>query len=225
MIANTQIIRGTCILALTISGIMMGGMALAADEDGQEYTEELILEEVIVSAQRRQESIQDVPVAITALSGAEMAKAGLDEYADYLTRVPSVSFERFSEAENKISIRGINSPGGTASTVSIYIDDMPITGPDGFQPSVRSFDVNRVEILRGPQGTLFGEGSLGGTIRVIMNKPDTSEFAGRVEGSYYSYDGGDTSYTGNLMVNIPVVEDKFALRVTALYRDIGGWMD
>ena len=128
------------------------------------------------------------------------------------------------------TIRGVNTStfvAGTQSPVALYIDDLNVLDPfyPKVTPSLRLFDVNRVEVLEGPQGTLFGSGSLGGAIRVISNKPNLSDFEAETENTISSTDGGGVSYDINGMVNIPLIQDKLSLRVVGHYNHDAGYID
>ncbi len=130
------------------------------------------LEEVLVTATKRgNENLQTVPIAITAQSQATLETKGAQDFEDYARSVPSLSFVDSGPAFKTYVIRGVNAAGTGVATVGQYVDDILITG-DLRQPDIRLFDVQRVEVLRGPQGTLYGSGSLSGTIRTIINPPD-----------------------------------------------------
>ena len=210
-----------------ISSSVVAGLSVsvAAQEPVKEEGGARYLEEVLVTATRREQSLQEVPLAISAITGESLRKLGLDDFSDYLTRVPGVSFQRNNETGSSISIRGIGAIDGVAGTVAVYIDEAPISGGNGQVPNIRTFDVERVEVLRGPQGTLYGEGSLGGTIKYIMNKPDATAFGARIEGDVSNISHGGTEFGLNGMINLPLIEDKLAVRVSGLYRDADGWID
>ena len=191
----------------------------------QIQTTTVAVDTITVTARRYEESLQEVPLSVSAISGEMLDDAGIDKFEKYLARVPNTSIFQYSEAENDIQIRGVTTGGGSAATVGTYVDDTPITGTAASQTTLRSFDVERMEVLRGPQGTLYGEGSMGGTIKVIQNKPTVAGFEGDVELSVGSIDGGGVTGGANLMLNMPVVRDKFALRLVGMYRDADGWID
>jgi outer membrane receptor protein involved in Fe transport len=134
------------------------------------------LEEIVVTATRREENISKVPISITALSQDALDQKGIRDFSEMVRFTPGVSID--SSGTNAISIRGISSSGG-AGTTGIYIDDTPIQmralgfNPDDTLP--KTFDMDRVEVLRGPQGTLFGSGSEGGTVRYIMTQPSVTQ--------------------------------------------------
>jgi iron complex outermembrane recepter protein len=184
------------------------------------------LQEIVVTATRREESLSKVPISITALSADDMEQRGIKDISDIVRFTPGVSIDT-SGTEN-ISIRGISSSGG-AGTTGIYIDDTPIQmrslafNPDEEVPKM--FDIDRVEILRGPQGTLFGAGSEGGTVRYITTQPSltTNSVYGRSEIDYTQ--GGAPSYEAGVAAGGPLIDGKFGVRVSLWYRRDGGWID
>jgi len=208
------------------SSASTGGSAASA---GQNATGQL--EEVVVTAQRRLQNIQNVPISITALSQSQMDAEGVQSIDDIAALTPGVTFQR-ADARNgeasDISIRGIDSQAG-AGTTGIYIDDTPIQirnlGYSAFNTFPQVFDLDRVEVLRGPQGTLFGAGSEGGTVRFITPQPDlsTPSVYARSELSYT--EDGQPSYESGIAAGTPIVEDTLAVRASVWYRNDGGWVD
>jgi iron complex outermembrane receptor protein len=184
------------------------------------------LQEVTVTATRREQSLSKVPISITAMSADDMETRGIKDIADLARFTPGISVDQ--DGTNNISIRGISSSGG-AGTTGIYIDDTPIQmralafNPDEAVPE--AFDIARVEVLRGPQGTLFGAGSEGGTVRYITTQPSltTTTVSGRGEVSYTQ--GGSPSYEAGVAAGGPIVDGVFGARVTAWFRQDGGWID
>jgi len=211
-------------MTLLCSGLITTTNLLADEEDQQaKETDDSV---IVVTAQRREQNFQDVASSLSAYTGEMMADLGIDDLQDFVGKAPGITVTGASSAENTITLRGISPLGGTAAPVAVYLDEMPISGINGNgQPAIKGFDVNRVEILRGPQGTLYGEGSLGGTIKIIMNKPDATSFAGQIDGSFSSTADGDTSNTANLMLNVTLIENELALRGVFQYRDTGGFID
>ncbi|HET9330786.1 MAG TPA: TonB-dependent receptor, partial [Steroidobacteraceae bacterium] len=179
-----------------------------------------------MTATRREESLSKVPISVTALSQENLDLRGIKDFSEVARFTPGVAFD--NSGTNNISIRGISGTGG-AGTTGIYIDDTPIQmralafSPDEALP--KSFDIDRVEVLRGPQGTLFGSGSEGGTVRYITTQPSLSRttFYSRAEVS--TTEGGDLSYEAGVAVGGPIVQDKFGARLTVWYRRDGGWID
>tara|TARA_R110001592_G_scaffold363393_2_gene687360 strand:+ start:14740 stop:17157 length:2418 start_codon:yes stop_codon:yes gene_type:complete len=193
--------------------------------------QQMMLEEVIVSATRRAQSVQDVPYNISAITGEDLFEEGIDSATDLFRTVPGVNFidlgPRSGVNNSSLIIRGINAedttrvsgPLSTAPVVSTYIDETPVF------VSLRLRDIERVEVLRGPQGTLYGSGSLGGSVRYIYNKPDFEAFAGEISGGVSQTKNGDgINYETDLILNIPV-SDTLALRLNGGYVDNSGYID
>lgn len=210
-----------------IVSIQPPGAAMAqATQPAEPRREATRIEEIIVTATKREESLKDVPVSVTAFTGDELVRQSKDSLKDYIRAVPGVSFRQQSSGLNQVTIRGIS--GGFArakSPVSFYIDDMPVVSDPVATPDLKTFDVERIEVLRGPQGTLFGESAIGGVIRVISKKPDPTKFEGAVQAGYSTYRGGDGGYSADAAVNVPVVADKIAVRANLSRRDEGGYID
>jgi iron complex outermembrane recepter protein len=184
------------------------------------------LEEIVVTATRREESISRVPISITAINQDAIDQKGIKDFSDIVRFTPGVAFD--SSQTNQISIRGISSSGGSGTT-GIYIDDTPIQvrnlGFNSDDTLVKLFDLDRVEVLRGPQGTLFGAGSEGGTVRYITVQPSLTETSVYAKGETSYTQGGAPSYESGLAVGTPVVDGVFGIRFSAWYRRDGGWID
>ncbi|WP_332658711.1 TonB-dependent receptor [Brevundimonas sp.] len=187
------------------------------------------LEEVIVTATRREERLQDVPLSITTLSQEELNERGIVNYDGLATATPGVVLNRASANFNNFTARGIATNGYGAnlqSTVAIYLDELPISSNGNstiLDPSL--YDVERIEFLRGPQGTLFGSGSLAGALRILTHDPDPSRFdaSALVDLGIMNEGGLRQRYSG--MVNVPLVEDQLALRIVGFSRNEEGWVD
>jgi outer membrane receptor protein involved in Fe transport len=184
------------------------------------------LQEIVVTATRHEESLSKVPISVTALDQNAMDARGIKDFQDIARFTPGVSID--NSGTNAISIRGISSSAG-AGTTGIYLDDTPIQMRSiGFNPDdtlPKTFDLDRVEILRGPQGTLFGAGSEGGTVRYIMTQPSltTSSTYVRSEASWTEY--GQPSYELGVAHGGPIIDDVLGFRASAWYRYDGGWID
>ncbi len=184
------------------------------------------LPEITVTATRREQSLSRVPISITAFTAADMEVKGIKDISDIARFTPGVSID--TSGTNNISIRGISSSGG-AGTTGIYLDDTPIQmralslNPDEALP--KTFDIDRVEILRGPQGTLFGAGSEGGTVRYITVQPSLTKDSvdGTAEVDFTQ--GGAPSYEAGAAAGGPLIDGKLGARVTVWYRRDGGWID
>jgi iron complex outermembrane receptor protein len=193
----------------------------------QTTNEPTTLSEIVVTAQRREQALSDVPIAIQAISGESLERQGVKSAADILSQVPSASFQSDTPTQAVLQLRGVSQNPAVDPSVAFYVDEVPLGLPgQPFMPNIEAIDLQRIEVLRGPQGTLYGLGAMGGTVRVITADPSFSEgFGGRVmlEGS--SLSGGSGSYTGGLAVNVPLVSDVLAARFTVSDRHDGGWID
>ena len=196
--------------------------AVATESTGQ-------LEEVVVTATRRTESLQKVPISISTIDDAEMNARGVKDFADLIRLTPGLNLSQDSATgANRVAIRGIASTAGTATT-GIYIDDTPIQvsnlgfGAGNAFPGL--FDVARVEVLRGPQGTLFGAGSEGGTVRFITTEPDMAKTTVYARGEAATIEHGSETYEAGLAFGGPLASDKLAYRISGYYRREGGWID
>jgi iron complex outermembrane receptor protein len=193
---------------------------------GGEGAQKDSLQEVVVTATRHEEALSKVPISVTALTQDAMDARGIKDFQDIARFTPGVSID--NSGTNAISIRGISSSAG-AGTTGIYLDDTPIQMRSlGFNPDdtlPKTFDLDRVEILRGPQGTLFGAGSEGGTVRYIMTQPSltTASTYVRTEASYTQY--GQPSYEFGVAHGGPIIDGTLGFRASAWYRSDGGWID
>lgn len=184
--------------------------------------------EIVVTAQKRDESLADVPISITALNDKRLDLLNAQNIGDYARSVPSVDFQESGatgkRGEREVYIRGINAGGiaPDADTTGFYINDTPMRVID---PGV--FDVERIEVLRGPQGTLWGASAMGGIIRVITKKADASEGAtsGYANGTISHTQSGDFNYGVRGALNLPLVQDKLALRINVSQRWDAGYID
>ena len=208
---------------LPFAGAMLAGAGIAQAQQ----TEEAGLEEVVVSAQKRTESLQDVPLSIQAIGQEQLKELKVDDFGDYVKFLPNVSYQSFGPGFSRPYMRGVASGenanhSGPLPSVGVYLDEQPITTIQG-PLDVQIYDVARVEVLAGPQGTLYGAGSQAGTIRIITNKPQVGDFdAGfEVTGSTLESDFG---YTGQGFVNIPV-GDKAAVRLVGWTKHEPGFID
>ncbi|HEV7340190.1 MAG TPA: TonB-dependent receptor [Sphingopyxis sp.] len=187
--------------------------------------------EIVVTAAKREQSVRDVSGSVAAVSEATLQKLNAQSLSDYITRVPGVVFNDYQPGVSEVVIRGIASTTyheANQATTGYYLNEIPLIEP-GFPlviPDVDSFDVSRVEVLRGPQGTLFGSSSLGGAINYVVNEADPGGFDVGAEGQLASTKGaGEVSYAAKAMVNLPIVTDKLAVRLVALQRVDAGYLD
>jgi iron complex outermembrane recepter protein len=195
-----------------------GGGALAA-EAPTTTSAEGGLQEVIVTAQKRAESEQSVPLSITTFGAAALQQKAITDFFDYGTKVPNLGFAMTGDGvgtARTISIRGISGDNVTG----FYIDDTPL--PDSIDP--RILDVDHIEVLRGPQGTLYGARSMGGTVRVITKTPDFNGFSADVHGGVSdTWNTDRPNYTGDAVVNLPLAQDRLSLRISGFYDQEAGF--
>ena len=187
------------------------------------------LAEIVVTAEKRTSTVQDTPISITALSGEQLQQEGITGITGVVQSVPGLSSRTAGPGQTELEIRGLSSSGGASPTVGFYLNDYPLTAPAAalvgkvvIDPDL--YDVNRVEVLRGPQGTLYGSGSLGGTVKLVTNDPVMNQFGGSINVTGSGTAGGGFNRGGNLVLNIPLINDALAVRVVATdkYRD--GWI-
>jgi iron complex outermembrane recepter protein len=198
----------------------------AFDRAAAQTAESVVLEEIVVTALKRGESaISDTPIAISAFSGDSLERQGADALSDFLQTAPGAGIIETQTGTNIIQIRGISAQIGDA-TVGFYLDDMPVTLVSQTQlPDVRTFDLERVEVLRGPQGTLYGASSQGGTVRILTRSPDLESFETKGDASFSTTRNGEDNYSLNGSLNLPLVKGRLATRFAASYSDFGGWID
>ncbi len=188
------------------------------------------LEEIVVTAEKRDSTVQNTAISLTAVSGADIQARGLTDLASLLQSVPGVSLRSSGPGLTEFEMRGIASTGGNSPTVGFYYDNTPLTAPadanEGkivVSPSL--YDLNRVEVLRGPQGTLYGSGSMGGTIKVVPNAPDPDKFEASAESVLADTDHGGFDHGENAMVNLPFGDGIAAVRLVGSYSHDAGWID
>ena len=187
------------------------------------------IEEVIVTAQKRAEALIDVPQSVSVVGGDVLERQQAANFQDYLKLVPGLQLVQATPGVGRLVVRGINT-GGVASTVAVYVDETPFGSSSGLVNGAilagdfDTFDMQRIEVLRGPQGTLYGASSLGGVLKFATNPPQTESFEARMRVSAESVADGEMGYSGTGMVNVPLSET-LAIRATGYYREQGGFID
>ncbi len=212
--------RSWIIGLLSMLALGPGGLAFAQTNDDQG-----VIEEIVVTAQKRETALIDTPMSIGVTTGEDIEARGIDSALDLSFNVPGFTVQERRPGQQVFSIRGIGNLFGSSSLVGVYLDDVDVTGQGSLQPDLNLFDLERAEVLRGPQGTLYGAGSTGGTVRFITRKPNLEEVEGRIELSALDTHKGDFGYRVRGVANVPVAEDRFALRAAVSYHDDGGWID
>lgn len=189
------------------------------------------LEEIIVTAQKVEERLRDIPMSITAMTARDLQALGATQFLDFANTVPSLSFTSNGVGQTQVNLRGITSGYNVSPTVGIYVDDVPYGSSTPFAESARLsldaglFDMSRIEILRGPQGTLYGASTMGGLLKYVTNAPDTANFGGTVRANVTSTQHGGVGYDASSAVNVPLAEDNAALRLSGFFTHNGGYVD
>lgn len=223
---STRYLSTTSLVAIMAAGTL-GTVSLPVQAQDSAET---ILEEIIVTARKRSETLQDVPFSIAAMTEETMRSRGATTLEGVALNVAGFTVQNLGPGQSQIAIRGISAgqivrdQPGVKEQVGVYLDESVIS-LSLFTPDLDLFDMNRIEVLRGPQGTLFGSGSSSGTVRYITNQPnlDETEIVAETTGGFIG--GGEFDGSIKAMVNFPIAEGKAALRVVAYYNAIGGFID
>ena len=201
----------------------------ATAQDAQDARSTGSNEDIIVTAQKREQTLIEVPQSISVISSADLARQQANDFTDLMKNSPGLQLVQATPGQGRLVMRGLNT-GGVASTVAVYVDDTPFGSSTALANGAvlagdfETFDVARVEVLRGPQGTLYGASSLGGILKYVTNAPDPTKFEGAVQGALEGTDNGAMSYKGAAMINIPLGPD-LAFRASGSYRKQGGFID
>ena len=202
--------------------------AALAQESTEDKAGPIRLEEVVVTATKRSEVLQDVPVAVTAITADEIEARGFTNYNDYINTVPNMYVQDLGPGHEQIYIRGLVAQGGAGFPVATYFGEAvtSVLSNNGGFANLHLVDINRVEVLRGPQGTLFGANSLAGVVRVVPNAPDLNDFqvnvAARGWSTAHSADGSE-HFEG--VINVPIINDQLAARLVAYQDHIAGYIN
>jgi len=213
-------------MAIAIMAVHAPFAVLAQDEAEEPETDGRTIEEIIVTATKRAANMQDVAQSITAFSTDDLERLRVRDMKEYTDALPSVALVNSVPGRNSVVFRGVSTGSSeyrTDSMTAVYLDEQPLT-TNSQQVDPWLVDIQRVEALPGPQGTLFGSSSQSGTLRVITNKPDPSGFGGQIDASAYSTSEGEPSYDVSGHLNVPLA-DRFAVRVAAFVSHEGGYVD
>ncbi len=209
------------------SGLAFG----VAPAMAQETPDQAILSEIVVTAQKRAQRLEDVPMAVSALPAEELLNRNQPKIEDYFYSVPGLSLSPLASGRYNLSIRGVTTGVSTSPTVGVTIDDVPygsvsILGfGSRFFPNLDPSDLQRIEVLRGPQGTLYGASSLGGLLKYVTTDPSPSDFFGRIQADASQISKGGLGGGIRAAVNIPLIADQLAIRISGLSRHDGGYVD
>lgn len=214
--------------ALVLAAAALAPCAARAEAPPTNASAASAVAEVVVTAQKRAQNLISVPISVTALSGATIKTQKITTFDDLSRIAPAVAFDSNATfGTTDISIRGVSSSAG-AATVGLYLDDVSITTKNFFyegaiEPVVS--DLDRIEVLRGPQGTLYGDSSEGGTIRFLTNQPNLTRYSAEASVGTSNTDHGGENYNGSFAVNLPIINDVFAIRASGSAESDSGWID
>ena len=217
-------------VAALVGSLTDFAVADPADTSGTDTDRGGVLQEVVVTAEKRSSTVQDTPISMTAVTGDLMQQQGITNLNGIIQSVPGISVRTAGPGQTELEMRGMSSSGGASPTVGFYLDDYPLSPPAAalngkvvVDPDL--FDLSRVEVLRGPQGTLYGSGSMGGTVKLVTNAPQLDSFKSAAEVTASGTVGGGFNRGGSLMLNLPVVQDSLALRVVLTDKYVDGWIN
>lgn len=203
--------------------IALTALAMAISQQG--FANDNTMEEIIVTAQKREQRLIEVPISMTAISGEDIAQKGVQNLQDLSFNVPGMSLREDGPGSYLIFMRGLANTDSAGALVGVYIDEMPMTLTGYDQLDMRPLDLERVEVLKGPQGTLYGQGSIAGTVKYVTAAPDATEFKAKAAFSLADVDGGESHKTATAVLNVPIIEDELAVRLAATVERDGGWQD
>ena len=216
-------------LAIAIAAALSGAAAMhSAPAPATEATSDSTLEEVIVTARKRSENLQDVPMSIEVYTAKDLQNLNISQFEDYATMTPSISFVSAGPGTQTFVMRGVsdgsNPNYANTATTAFLVDDMSMNYY-GTTPDLHLYDIERIEVLNGPQGTTFGAGAMAGALRFITNKPDPKAFSAGVDLDAGKIEGGTHNGTVEGFINIPIIADWTALRISAYNDYHGGFID
>ncbi len=229
--ASIRRVRHVLPFATVAGGLLCVGNAGAQPVPStHEVRPAMKLAEIVVTAAKRSETVLETPISMTAISGADIQARGATDFNSIIQTVPGLATFDQGPGQTQITIRGVDGSGGGSPTTGFYLGDTPLTAPAGandgkvvIDPGL--YDLNRVEVLRGPQGDLYGASSMGGAVRLIPNRPNLNSFEASAEGIGSATSGGGANGTVNAMVNLPLVDEKVALRLVGTDTHNSGWID
>lgn len=209
-----------------IAGAVAAALCPAHQAAAQDDRDEFALEEIIVTATKRTANIQDIPASVQAITSEAIAAMGAKTMEDYARFFPSVNVVSYGSGQSTVVFRGAITGSNwlAQATSSIYLDEISVTQV-GSQPTIRAVDIERIEALSGPQGTLYGSDAQAGTMRIITNQPVMNKFEAVFDGELRGGSESEMSYRGSLVFNVPLVEDRLALRVVGFSDRDGGFID
>ncbi len=228
---NSALLRSGVALLPAAALLLSSVPALAAAPAAASAASEApVLDEIVVTAQKREQRIQDVPISLSVMGGAELDKSSIQSVSDALSLVPGVAVNVTGQGgETRLTIRGVTAAGALfagPSPIGYYLDSVPFgLVRSAVQPDANSYDLNRIEVLRGPQGTLYGASALNGVVRVLTNDADLNEFDFKARASVSSTDSGGGNWREDAAVNMPIIDGKLAARLVVGQEHDSGWIN
>lgn len=218
-------LTGTTLVLVLTSPVAV--WAQSAEDVAQPDNAQAAPEEIVVTAQKREQRLIDVPSAVTAVDGATLTQRNLTRIEQFAALTPGISFSDGATGP-QLTVRGLNASGQGATT-AILVDDVPLTSSSSYQqsttPNFDTYDLERIEVLRGPQGTLYGASALGGLVKYVTKAPDLSRVEGSAQLELNHVDEGETGGSVRAALNVPIVRDSVAIRVSGLYERLPGYID
>ncbi|UVW34170.1 TonB-dependent receptor [SAR92 clade bacterium H455] len=209
------------IIALGIISISFSSTA----SDESEISKPALYEEVLVTARKREEKLIDVPISISVVTDESIKNFKIRDIVDLAYYIPGMSASSSDASNRSISIRGVSNIQGTSPLSGVYLDEIPLSFAPSISVDLQTTDIQRVEVLKGPQGTLFGQGSMNGTVRFVTKKPSFDGVNGEIGLSAYDTESGDMSSELTAVLNLPAINDTLGFRVVTTAKDVGGWID
>ena len=228
---NSALLRAAATIVTGTALFLVTHPVLAADAaDAAAAAPQPDLAEVVVTAQKRAERAQDVPISLSVMSGGDLDAASLKSVSDALGQVPGVVINTTGQGGGtRLAIRGVTASGALfsgPSPIAYYLDSVPFgLVRSSIEPDSNSYDLNRIEVLRGPQGTLYGASALNGVVRVLTNDPDLNEFDFKARAGLSSTESGGGNWRDDMAINVPVVDGKLAARLVVGQAHDSGWID
>jgi iron complex outermembrane receptor protein len=227
---NSALLRSRAAVPFGAAILLMSHAALAAPAAADTPSEQTELDEVVVTAQKREQRAQDVPISLSVMSGADLDKSSIQSVTDALGLVPGVAVNVTGQGgETRLTVRGVTASGplfAGPSPIGYYLDSVPFgLVRSAVEPDANTYDLNRIEVLRGPQGTLYGASALNGVVRVITNDADLNEFDFKARAGLSSTESGGGNWRDDMAINLPIVEGALAARLVVGEEHDSGWID
>jgi outer membrane receptor protein involved in Fe transport len=226
-----RLCASTAVLLLMAPASAWAQTAVANPVPSVAQDEPAELGEIVVTAQKRQERLIDVPQSITAVTGEDLQRQGATQLRDFATTVPALTFTTSGVGQSQITLRGVTAGVDIGPTVGVYVDDVPYGSSGAFVNAASLgldaglFDLDRIEVLRGPQGTLYGASSMGGVLKYVTRQPSLAGFEGAAQGGLSFTSHGGANYNGAAALSGPIVSDTLGVRASAYYSRDGGYID